>query len=235
MTDGPVRLRDLQHARQVTHEFEGLQGYRLLPWVPLTLLWWSATATDVPQQPWWAGALVGAVLIAAGGSWWVTRWYRQTYGRVQTGRKHKRVLIQLGMAALALGVAATLVALLGATGRWPLDPAAASVSWFGLFLGLVTAVTGWRTRMLDAVTIWFGLALAAASVVPLGALGGADMHPFNRDGGPVALLILVVVVTAIAAHRALARALPGPAGDGQDQSVEAADPGRGPEVGREQR
>lgn len=88
-----------QHPGLVTRQFRALQGYKLFPWVPAMLLWWGSEA-GVLHGTWWLWAFGAAVALAAGGTWWVGRWYDRTYGRIR--RRSEPVTRTVGAGALVL-------------------------------------------------------------------------------------------------------------------------------------
>lgn len=206
-----------QRAHVVTREFRGLQGYKLLPWVPAMLLWWGSEAT-VLRGDWWLWAFVASLAAGGAGAILVGRWYTRTYGSV----RRRGAQVARTVAAVVVGLVALSVTMggLALAGYWPAGDSVHVFSMPGLVFGLAWAIGGWRIRSLTPATWWLGLALAAVSVAPLGLLALFDgNHPFNADHTMLGVLIALVIVGALASHRALDRALASPSStSGADQA-----------------
>ncbi|APU14034.1 MULTISPECIES: hypothetical protein [Actinoalloteichus] len=197
-----------ERARLVTREFQGLQGYRMLPWVAPLLVWWAWEAGVAGVNRWmWSASVVAATV----GTWWIGRWYGRTYGTLRHSGQFARFARSAAVFGLGLLGVYGLIAILSVTGNWPLDSGAHVVSWFGVILGVATVITGRRIRALSRFLVWFGVAVVVLSLLPFGLLVGGDgRHPFSVDGAGVGVLTALLIVIGIATHRTLHRSLVGP-------------------------
>ncbi|ASO19495.1 hypothetical protein FHR81_000828 [Actinoalloteichus hoggarensis] len=200
-----------ERARLVTREFQGLQGYRMLPWVAPLLVWWAWEAGVAGEDRWWMWA--AAVVAATVGTWWIGRWYDRTYGTLRHGGRSARVARAAAVLGLGLLGVYGLIAVLSMTGNWPLGTDAHVVSWFGVVLGVATVIIGSRIRSLSSSLIWFGVAVIVLSLIPFGLLVDGDgRHPFSATsaGAGVGLLTTLLIVVGVTTHRTLHRCLVGP-------------------------
>lgn len=193
-----------ERARHLTHHFNGIQGYKWLPWVLPLLLWWGSEAS-VLRGDWWPWAFAGALVLAGAATWLAGRWYARAYGRVYTKRDTAGPRIAVW---LAIGAAALMLLFLGALpgGLAPFDLHSVPVAWSAAVLGLVLAAWGWRLRPVSAHVWWLGVVLTVGSLAPLGWLpvfGGG--HPFNAEGAIFGVMAVIVLAVGIGSHRALKR------------------------------
>lgn len=194
-------------AGRVTKNYNHLQGYRFLFWIPVVLLWWGSEA-GVLAGGWWVWAFLAALVFGMVGSVLVGDWYGRRYGRVT--RSHQS--LARGLVGAALVIAVTALAFIGVgSASWGSALTTGPVSGIGAVAGLAWAVAWLRLRDIVPPPWWFAWALAAVSLAPLGWLPGLDgLHPLNFPGAVFGVIAAYLGVVGLASHRALHTRLGGP-------------------------
>lgn len=196
MTDS-AGVREAERSRFLAARYPQLRGLRVVPWGVVVVLASLVTGSLVTGPGWWVvlGLFLASIPAAVALTWVSNHHYRRRFGEVRS--KPPSGMEVLGW-FVAFGVLAVLVvALRAVVGDGP-------VSIFGLQAAAILAFTAWRMGPFALHRLLLAGLLAFASVLPLGLLTDAGMHPVDQH-----LLMIIgvfLVVVGLVDHRLLVRA-----------------------------
>lgn len=208
----PSRL-DLHERLSRRTQLGGQPGLELVP-VGIVFFLFGLGELGWHLGPWFLPTLGATAVAAVVATVAAVRWRARRYGRVTLRWDHRITVLVVVVGAAHIAISATDVA--------PTGP----LYLTGVTLGLVLAAMSLWSPYALAQHLVFGLLLAVASAIPLGAWIDLSVPPFRGDElagqpHPVAVLQPLIVpswllVTGIVGHLRLARAFARPVLDEVD-------------------
>ena len=197
---------------EFTRHYPLLRGGLVAPWV-LPILVLSGVKSGLVTTG-WPSSFIAATALAVVLTVAARAGYARRYGRIRRRLDDRRLV---GWTAALIAIPSLAVAMSALGGLWaPLAPA---FGLRGVLLG--AAILLWCRVALRALgsrgplgVRWYGLALIAVGLLPLGWLDPLDgRHPFTQLGAMSAMAAGLLAVLAVSGHRAFG---PGSTGGPED-------------------